>query len=66
MMSILLKNDPHKFPGSHLSFSGKQEDTFDYVKDHLCTRLERIDKLLVRGEYKVKIYKKTISSPRAT
>ena len=52
-----MENDPHKFLGSHLSFSGKQEDTFDYVKDHLCTRLERIDKLLVRGEYKVKIYK---------
>ena len=52
-----IENDPHKFLGSHLSFSGKQGDIFDYMKDHLCTHLERIDKLLVRGEYKVKIYK---------
>ena len=52
-----IKDDPHKFLGSHLSFSGKQQDVFDHVKDHFCTRLERIDKLLVRGEYKVKIYK---------
>jgi hypothetical protein len=52
-----IKDDPHKFLGSHLSFSGKQEDVFDHVKEHFCTRLERIDKLLVRGEFKVKIYK---------
>jgi hypothetical protein len=52
-----IKDDPHKFLGSHLSFSGKQEDVFDHVRTHICNRLEHIDKLLVKGEYKVKIYK---------
>ena len=36
--------------------SGKQEGVFHHVKTHICTRLDRIDELLVRGEYKAKIY----------
>ena len=48
-----IENEPHKFLGSHLNFSGKQEEdlVFDSVRDHLVTRLDRIDNLLVRGEY---------------
>jgi hypothetical protein len=36
-----IKDDPHKFLGSYLSFSCKQEEVFDHVKNHICTRLER-------------------------
>ena len=30
-----IENDPHRFLGSHLCFSGKQEDVYQFVKDHL-------------------------------
>ena len=52
-----IENDPHKFLGSHLCFSGKQGEVFGSVRDHFVTRLDRIDNLLVRGEFKLKVYK---------
>ncbi len=30
-----------------------QEDVFDHVKDHFCSRIERIGNLLVSGKFKL-------------
>jgi len=51
-----LENNNHKFLGSTLTFHGKQREIYDVVKTHLQTRLDRINSLLIRGEYKCKIY----------
>ncbi len=52
-----LDNSPHKFLGSNITFSGKQAETYKCVFDHFKTRLENIDCLEIRNEYKLKIYK---------
>ena len=52
-----LECSTHKFLGSTITFSGKQNEIFEVVKTHFVTRLERIDKTLIRGEFKCKIYK---------
>ncbi len=48
-----IQSNPHKFLGSQITFSGKQSE----ICNHVLTRLERIDSLQVRGEYKAHIYK---------
>ena len=53
-----IENDPHKFLGHNITFSGKQSETFAFINQYFCERLERIEKLLIRGEYKIEIYKK--------
>ena len=55
-----LENDTHKFLGSNITFSGKQSDTFDIVKNHFETRLDRINKLVIRPEYKIQMYSKYV------
>lgn len=52
-----LDQSAHKFLGSTVTFSGKQSDTYKVIHDHLTTRLNRIDNLAIRDEYKTKIYK---------
>ncbi len=49
--------NPHKFPGSQITFSRKQSEIYSHVSNHILTRLERIDSIQVRGEYKARIYK---------
>ncbi len=51
-----IQSNPHKFLGSQITFSGKQSEIYKHVSNHILTRLERIDSLLVRGEYKARIY----------
>ncbi len=53
-----IENDPHKFLGHNITFNGKQSETFAYIQNYFSERLERIDSLLIRGEYKIEIYKK--------
>ena len=52
-----LDKENHKFLGSTITFSGKQKETLKVVKDHFESRLKSIDSLLIRNEYKLKIYK---------
>ncbi len=51
-----IEKEPHKFLGSQIT-SGKQEETYQHVHKHFLSRLEKIDALLLRGEYKVRILK---------
>ena len=51
-----LTKDPHKFLGATITFSGKQSDIFKLVSDYFQTRLNSIDSLLIRGEFKLKMY----------
>lgn len=53
-----IEKDPHKFLGHNITFNGKQSETFTYIEQYFSERLERIDQILVRGEYKIEIYKK--------
>ena len=53
-----LEKDSHKFLGSTITFSGKTNETFELIRDYLSTRLSRIDNMLIRNEYKLKIYTK--------
>ena len=51
-----LKDKPHKFLGSHSCFSGKTTEVFEFVQGEILLKLNRIDELLIRQEYKVAIY----------
>lgn len=51
-----LVDDPHKFLGSQLTFSGKQSETLAHVQNHFSAKLENINSLLVRDEYKLQIF----------
>ena len=53
-----LDEDPQKFLGSLVTFSGKTSEIFTMIKDKLNTKLSNIDNCLVRNEYKVNIYSK--------
>ena len=48
-------NSPEKFLGTQITFTGKQNDIFTYIKDAI-TSMDNIDKSLIRGEYKLKVY----------
>ena len=46
-----------KFLGSVLFFEGKSSNTYEYVKEELQRKIENIDKMFIRNEYKLWIYK---------
>ena len=50
--------DPQKFLGSLISFSGKTEETFEFIKAKIETPINRINSTLVRNEYKLALYAK--------
>ena len=52
-----LADSPHKFLGSHLTYSGKQSEILETIEKHFIEKLDRIDNLLIRDEYKLRIYK---------
>ena len=52
-----LKTEHHKFLGSTITYSGKQRDIFEVISEHFSSRLDNIDSLLIRNEFKVKIYR---------
>ena len=51
-----LAKEPHKFLGARITFSGKQSDILNFVSEFFTSRLDRIDSLLIRGEFKLKMY----------
>ncbi len=52
-----IQSHPHKCLCSQITFSEKQSEIYSHVSNHILTRLQRIDSLQVRGEYKACIYK---------
>ena len=52
-----LQSAPHKFLGSHLTFQNKQSEILNFVSNHIRCRLDRVDELLIRNEYKIRIYR---------
>ena len=52
-----LEKEHHKFLGSTITFQNKQADIYEVVHEHFETRLQRIDDLLIRKEFKTRIYK---------
>ena len=50
-------HEEQKFLGKLLFFSGKSSETFNYMKNELKTRLDRINETEIRQEYKLWIYK---------
>ena len=51
-----IKEKPHKFLGSLICFSGKPSEVCDFVESDILAKLQRIDELQVRPEFKVAIY----------
>ena len=51
-----LLQSPEKFLGSQITFTGKQAETFDFIKCSLQKTLDNIERSLVREEYKLRIY----------
>ena len=49
-------DNPEKFLGAQITFSGKQSDIFTYIFDGIKATLDNIDASLIRDEYKVKVY----------
>ncbi len=58
-----IQSNPHKFLGPQITFPGKQSEICNHVSNHILTRLERIDSLQVRGEYRARIYKNYLLPP---
>ena len=52
-----IQEEEQKFLGKLLFYSGKSGETYEHIKDTFKKQLENIDKLLVRNEYKLWIYK---------
>ena len=52
-----IEQDRHKFLGSQITFYSKPEETYSFISTNLEDKLRRIDSLLIRGEYKAKMYK---------
>ncbi len=52
-----IKDEPHSFFGSIITYSGKSQETFLYLKDKLTSGLNRIQDSKIRNEYKLSIYK---------
>ena len=53
---LTLEEEPHKFLGSFITFSGKQNDIYEIVSKFISERIDNIDNLLIRGEYKLRMY----------
>ena len=51
-----IKNEEQKFLGKILFFTGKQEETFSLIFNSFLEGLERINKSMVRNEFKLWIY----------
>ena len=51
-----LEDDPHKFLGCTMTYHNTPKDHLDFLKGKLSSKLENIEKLVVRAEYKVAVY----------
>ncbi len=52
-----IKDEPHSFFGSIITYNGKPQDTFLYLKDKLISGLNQIQDSKIRDEYKLSVYK---------
>ena len=53
-----IRDEEQKFLGKLLFYSGKPEETFNYIKDTLQKGIDNIEKAMVRNEFKLWIYAK--------
>ena len=51
-----VKDHPHRFLGSQICFSGKSSETYEFVRSEILSKLQNIDKSLIRPEYKICVY----------
>ena len=51
-----LEADPHKFLGCVITHNNSAKDHLDFLKTKLTSKLENLDKTVVRPEYKVAVY----------
>ena len=49
-------DNPEKFLGSQITYHGKQNETFDFVKTAIQKSLTNIDSTNIREEYKLRVY----------
>ena len=49
-------NSPEKFLGAQITYSGKQEDIFNYIFTGIKDTIHNIDQSLIRDEFKLKVY----------
>ena len=56
-----IRDEEQKFLGKLLFFSGKPEETLNYIKDTLQKGVDNIEKAMVRKEFKLWIYSKCFS-----
>ena len=57
-----LKNEPEKFQGAQITFSGKPSETHEYISKGLQNLLTIIVNALIRNEYKCSIYSRYLLS----
>ena len=55
-----LKEDPHKFLGSLITYTNNSGDHFKFLSQKLKFFLENINTCLIRGEGKLKIYERYV------
>ena len=51
-----LEDDPHKFLGTTVSFHNNPKDHLIVLREKLSSKLNNLDKTLVRPEYKLAVY----------
>ena len=51
-----LEDDPHKFLGTTVSFHNNLKDHLIVLREKLSSKLNNLDKILVRPEYKLAVY----------
>ena len=51
-----IADEEHKFLGRVLFYSGKAQDCFTLLNDVIKTKLDNLDKTLIRNEFKLEIY----------
>ena len=51
-----LEDDPHKFLGSTVTFNNTPQEHLAFMKEKLTTKLDNLDRTLVRLEFKMAVY----------
>ena len=54
---LTIKDEPHNFFGSIITYNEKTQDTFLHLKDKIVSGLHRIQDPKIRYEYKLSVYK---------
>lgn len=53
-----IQNEEQKYLGRKIFFDGKDNSVYQYVRKMISTKLENLESTLVRGSFKVNIYKR--------